>query len=106
MDGDIPLLFTGEMVYPWMFGTDPVLRPLRDAAEELAARDGLAAAVPPGPAGGQQGAAAAAVYFEDMYVPAELSLPTARAIRGLRPWVTNEYQHDGLRVSNGAVLGG
>ena len=49
--------------------------------------------------------AAAAVYFEDMYVPAELSLPTARAIRGLRPWVTNEYQHDGLRVSDGAVLG-
>jgi len=49
--------------------------------------------------------AAAAVYFEDMYVPAQFSLATARDIRGLRPWVTNEYQHDGLRVSNGAVLG-
>ena len=48
--------------------------------------------------------AAAAVYFEDMYVPVQFSLPTAGAIRGLRPWVTNEYQHDGLRVSNGAVL--
>ena len=48
--------------------------------------------------------AAAAVYYEDMYVPLALSLPTARAIRGLRPWVTNEYEHDGLRVSNGAVL--
>jgi hypothetical protein len=33
-----------------------------------------------------------------------LSLQTAAAIRGLRPWVTNEYEHDGLRVSNGAVL--
>ena len=40
VDGDIPLLFTGEMIYPWMFGTDPVLRPLRDAAGELAARAG------------------------------------------------------------------
>ena len=48
--------------------------------------------------------AAAAVYFEDMYVPLALSVPTAAAIRGLRPWVTNEYQHDGLRLSNGAVL--
>lgn len=38
-------------------------------------------------------------------MPAGLSLPTARAIRGLRPWVTNEYQHDGLRVSDGSVLG-
>ena len=48
--------------------------------------------------------AAAAVYYEDMYVPRALSVPTARAIRGLRPWITNEYQHDGLANSNGAVL--
>ncbi len=54
VDGDIPLLFTGEMIYPWMFETDPVLRPLRDAAEELAARDSLAAALRPGPARGQR----------------------------------------------------
>ncbi len=31
-------------------------------------------------------------------------MPTAAAIRGLRAWVTNEYEHDGLRVSDGAVL--
>ena len=105
MDGDIPLLFTGEMIYPWMFGTDPVLRPLRDAAEELAARADWPPLYDPARLAASQVPAAAAVYFEDMYVPAGLSLPTARAIRGLRPWVTNEYQHDGLRVSNGAVLG-
>jgi len=104
VDGDIPLLFTGEMIYPWMFGTDPVLRPLRDAAEELAAREDWPPLYDPGRLAANAVPAAAAVYFEDMYVPAELSLPTARAIRGLRPWVTNEYQHDGLRVSNGAVL--
>jgi len=46
----------------------------------------------------------AIVAFDDMYVPRELSLPTAEAIRGLRPWVTSEYEHDGLRVSNGDVL--
>jgi hypothetical protein len=40
-----------------------------------------------------------------MYVDRELSMATAHAIRGLRPWVTNEYEHDGLRVSSGAVLG-
>jgi hypothetical protein len=32
-------------------------------------------------------------------------VPTAEAIKGLRPWVTSDYEHDGLRVSNGAVLG-
>ena len=48
--------------------------------------------------------AAAAVYFHDMYVPRELSLSTAAAVGGLQAWVTSEYEHDGLRVSNGAVL--
>ena len=48
--------------------------------------------------------AAAAVYADDMCVPLKLSVPTARAIRGLRPWITNEYEHDGLRVSNGQVI--
>jgi pimeloyl-ACP methyl ester carboxylesterase len=105
LDGGQPLLFTGEMVYPWMFGLDPVLRPLRAAADVLAARDDwpplydaarLAAGGVP---------VAAAVYFNDMYVPRELSLPTAAAIGGLNAWVTSEYEHDGLRVSDGAVLG-
>jgi pimeloyl-ACP methyl ester carboxylesterase len=102
LDGDAPLLFTGEMIYPWMVDGDPRLRPLREAADLLAERESwprlydqerLAACEVP---------AAAAVYFDDMYVDSGLSLATARAIRGLRPWVTNEYEHDGLRV--GTVL--
>ena len=104
VDGDITLLFTGEMIYPWMFETDPVLRPLRDAAEELAARDSWPRLYDGDRLAASQVPAAAAVYFDDMYVPRQFSLPTAAAIRGLRPWVTNEYQHDGLGVSNGAVL--
>ena len=32
LQGDDPLLFTGEMIYPWMFENDPVLQPLRRAA--------------------------------------------------------------------------
>ncbi len=47
---------------------------------------------------------AAAVYYDDMYVPREFSMQTAEAIRGLRTRVTSEYSHDGLRVSDGAVL--
>ena len=100
-----PLLFTGEMIYPWMFGLDPVLRPLRAAADVLAAREDWPPLydVPRLAANGVP--VAAAVYFNDMYVPRELSLPSAAAIGGLRAWVTSEYEHDGLRVSEGAVLG-
>jgi pimeloyl-ACP methyl ester carboxylesterase len=103
LDGDGPLQFTGEMIYPWMIGNDPVLAPLAEAAEILAGRDWprlydaarlQANEVP----------AAAAVYYDDMYVPQQFSVPTAKATRGLRPWITNEYEHDGLRVSRGRVL--
>lgn len=37
------------------------------------------------------------------YLDRDLSIGTARTIRGRKPWITGEYQHDGLRTSNGAV---
>jgi pimeloyl-ACP methyl ester carboxylesterase len=104
IEGDTPLMFTGEMVYPWMFADDPVLAPLAGAADELAARTDWPLLYDPARLAACEVPAAAAVYFHDMYVPADLSLATAAAIRGLRPWVTSEYEHDGLRASNGAVL--
>ena len=104
-DGEpAPLLFTGEMIYPWMIDADPVLRPLREAADLLAERDDWPPLYDPTRLAATDVPVAAAVYYDDMYVDRELSMPTAHAIRGLRPWVTNEYEHDGLRVSSGAVL--
>ncbi len=102
--GTTPLLYTGEMIYPWMADADPVLRPLRAAADLLAERDGWPPLYDPSRLAVNEVPVAAAVYYDDMYVDRELSIRTAAAIRGLRPWVTSEYQHDGLRVSGGAVL--
>jgi pimeloyl-ACP methyl ester carboxylesterase len=99
-----PLLFTGEMIYPWMLAHDPVLRPLREVAELLAERDGWPALYDPARLAACEVPAVAAVYHDDMYVDFGFSMRTAAAIRGLRPWVTNEYEHDGLRVSSGRVL--
>jgi len=48
---------------------------------------------------------AAAIYAEDLYVPMEFSREAGRRIRGLKPWITNEYQHNGLRANGEAVLG-
>jgi pimeloyl-ACP methyl ester carboxylesterase len=104
VSGDGPLLFTGEMIYPWMFRTDPALVPLRDAAQELAERDDWPLLYDSSRLLGNDVPAAAVIYFGDMYVPPDFSLATAAGIRGLRTWVTSEYEHDGLRVSNGAVL--
>jgi pimeloyl-ACP methyl ester carboxylesterase len=104
LDGERPLLFTGEMIYPWMFGRDPVLRPFGPAADLLADCADWPALYDPARLAANEVPVAAAIYFDDMYVPRELSVPTAEAIGGLRTWVTSEYEHNGLRASNGAVL--
>jgi pimeloyl-ACP methyl ester carboxylesterase len=99
-----PELFFGEHMFPWMYEDYGALAPLREAADLLAAHewpalydlDQLAANEVP---------AAAAIYAEDMYVPRAFSEATAARIRGLRPWVTNEYEHNGLRADGGRVLG-
>jgi hypothetical protein len=99
-----PTLLTGEHVYPWMFTEYSGLAPFAEAAELLAEHEW-------GPLydverlAGNEVPAAAAIYAEDMYVEREFAEETAARIRGLRPWVTNEYEHDGLTVDGGRVLG-
>jgi pimeloyl-ACP methyl ester carboxylesterase len=97
-------MFTGEHVFPWMFDEIPALRPLRDAAGLLAERD-WPALYDPETLRHNQVPAAALVYAEDMYVERTFSEETAAHIRGLRAWVTNEYEHDGLRADGERVLG-
>jgi pimeloyl-ACP methyl ester carboxylesterase len=101
---DAPELFTGEHVYPWMFEEYGALRPLRDAAQILAERtwprlydpERLRANTVP---------VAAAIYTDDMYVERAFSERTAAVIRGLRPWITSEYEHNGLRADGDRILG-
>jgi pimeloyl-ACP methyl ester carboxylesterase len=96
-------LLYGEHVFPWMFEESRALRPLREAAGLLAEHEWprlydehvlRANEVP----------CAAAIWSEDLYVPRELSEETAGLIRGLRPWLTNEYDHDGLRDDGARIL--
>ncbi|MFI2759078.1 alpha/beta fold hydrolase [Streptomyces echinatus] len=102
--GDGPVLFTGETVHPWTFDTDPALRPLRETAELLAARTDWRPLYDPARLAANEVPVAAAVYHDDMYVDTAHSLGTARAIRGLRTWVTDEFEHDGLRTGAPRVL--
>ncbi|MGW7308835.1 alpha/beta fold hydrolase [Streptomyces sp. NPDC054835] len=102
--GDAPLLFTGETIHPWHFATDPALRPLRETAELLAARTDWAPLYDPARLAVNEVPVAAAVYHDDMYVDTAHSLGTARAVRGLRTWVTDEFEHDGVRAGGPRVL--
>ncbi|MGW7639216.1 alpha/beta fold hydrolase [Streptomyces decoyicus] len=99
-----PLLFTGEMIYPWMFREIAGLRPFADAADLLSQRTDWPPLYDPQRLAANQVPVAAAVYHDDMYVDAELSLRTAREVGATHVWVTNEWEHDGITASNGHVL--
>ncbi|MCP2338748.1 alpha/beta fold hydrolase [Actinomadura rupiterrae] len=103
-DGPGPLLFTGEMIYPWMVADDPSLAPLREAADLLAERADWPALYDPARLRGNEVPVSAAVYHDDMYVDFGLSMETIGAVPNARAWVTNKWEHDGLRVSGGKVL--
>ncbi|WP_418274915.1 alpha/beta fold hydrolase [Isoptericola jiangsuensis] len=95
-----PLLFTGEMIYPWMFDQVAALRPFHDAAHALARRDDWGDLYDLDVLAANEVPLEAAVYFDDMFVDADLSLDTAARIPGARAWVTNEFEHDGLRAGD------
>ena len=86
------------MVYSWMGDDYAWLRPLKPAAELLAAKEDwgpLYDAVALGRGGAK---VAALVSFEDIYVERAFSEATG-ALLGDRAslWITNEFQHSGLR---------
>jgi pimeloyl-ACP methyl ester carboxylesterase len=100
-----PLLFTGEMMYPWMFREIAALKPFAAAADLLAAHDDWSVLYDPARLAANEVPVVAAVYFDDMYVDAGLQLETAAAMANTRVWVTNEYEHDGLRLAGDRILG-
>ncbi|AGP29937.1 alpha/beta fold hydrolase [Corynebacterium terpenotabidum] len=107
IDDDDPVYLTGEHIRPWLFDEDPSLRPWKDAAHALAAKDdwtplydadALAATHDNGIR------TAAAVYLDDIFVPFELSMETAGHIGGLRPHVTNRWEHNGIGMDGAGLF--
>lgn len=94
-----PLLFTGEMIYPWMFQEIASLRPFRAGAEALAARDDFPPLYDPARLAANEVPVVAAIWHDDMFVDEGLSRRTAAMVGNLDYWITNEFEHDGLRQS-------
>jgi len=105
LQGTEPVLFTGEMVFPWMFDAYAQLQPLKAAAEMLAQTDAWPPLYDLERLRQNTVPVAAAVYYDDMYVHREFSEETARMVPNMRLWFTNEYEHNGLRADGGGVLG-
>ena len=100
-----PPLFTGEMIYPWMFEDYERLRPLKETAELLAAADDWPALYDPAVLAENSVPVVATIYYDDMYVDAIFAEQTAAMIKGTRFWLTNELVHSALRLDGEKVFG-
>src|SRR5205807_4118606 len=90
-------------VFRWMWDDYGSLRPQKEAAMLLAehpwpklydAKRLAANEVP----------VAATIYANDLYVERRFAEETAASVKGLRSWITNEYEHSALRSDGEQVL--
>ena len=95
--------FTAEHIFPWMFEDYGALRSHRAAAELLAEHE-WPRMFDPDQLRHNEVPVSATIYTDDLYVERVFAEETAAAIRGLRPWITNEYQHNGIRADGERVL--
>jgi hypothetical protein len=80
------------------------LRPHREAAEILAHHE-WPRLYDPDVLAHNDVPVSATIYVNDLYVERAFAEETAAAIRVLRPWVTNEFEHNALRADGERVLG-
>jgi pimeloyl-ACP methyl ester carboxylesterase len=91
-----PLLFTGEMAFPWMFDEVRLLRPMGPAVQALAERTTWSPLYDLAQLARNEVPIAAAVYDEDMFVDSGLQRDTLSRVGNTQAWITNEYEHDGI----------
>lgn len=103
-------MFFGEHTFDWMYDDYAALRGLKDVAHLLGSKkdwgrlydtEALKACKVP---------TAAVMYYDDVYVERLLSEETAAMIGsapggvGMKVFVTNEYQHSGIRDDGHKIL--
>jgi pimeloyl-ACP methyl ester carboxylesterase len=97
------LWFTGEHIFRWMWEDYAELRSHAAAADLLAEQD-WPRLYDPEQLARNTVPVAATIYVDDPYVVREFAEETARQIRGCKPWITNEFLHNGLRAGGERVL--
>jgi pimeloyl-ACP methyl ester carboxylesterase len=98
------LLFTGEHIFRWMWEDYGALRSHGSAANILAEHE-WPRLYDAAQLARNEVPTAATIYYDDPYVVREFAVEAAGQIRGLKPWITNEYLHNGLRAGGEHVLG-
>ena len=115
-DSSLKVLLTGEVVFPWMADGDYAELSgfgMRALAHSLAVKDNWGALYDAehmrdilSTDGTGVSRAAAAVYYDDMYVDFDSCMEVCKRggpLEDCKVWISNEYQHSGLR-DDGAMI--
>lgn len=111
---DVMTLFFGEVVFPWMcegdyaelskFGMRALANALADKNDwgQLYNTDHIKKALS---MESGKSKAAAAVYYDDMYVDFDASMKVIKVLdENIKVWITNDYQHSGLRDDGAFII--
>jgi len=96
------VMFTGEHVFSWMAIDFVEFSGWGDVVNAVAEFDdwGVLYGDNSEPIQG-----AAAVYYNDMYVDRDISMAVVEgSLKGVKTWVTSDYEHSGLRDGGSAVF--
>ncbi len=96
--------FTGEMVFPWMFDQYTCLKPLKQAAMLLAEKQDWGQLYDCAVLAKNTVPVTCAMYADDMFVEMDLSRQTLKRIPNSKAWITNQYEHNGLRADGEHIL--
>ena len=98
------LIFTGEMLYPWMLDIYKSLSPFKKAAQILAEKNDWPILYKKEVLQKNQVPVAAAIYTNDMYVDRDFSIETSTMIKNIKIWETDLYEHNALRSNGEKIL--
>lgn len=96
--------FTGEMVFPWMFEQYECLKPLKEAADLLAEKSDWGKLYDAETLANNSVPVSCAIYADDMFVEMDISRETLALMPNAKAWITNEYEHNGLRADGERIL--
>lgn len=119
-DTEDPVLFFGEMVFPWMaddyselsgYGMKSLSQSIATKSDWLPLFDASNMQTALGAAASTKGMAkskaASATYYSDMYVDFDCAMKLIKRggpLENVKVWVTNEYQHSGLRDDGAHIV--
>ncbi|KAF6746774.1 alpha/beta-hydrolase [Ephemerocybe angulata] len=100
-----PLYLLGETMLPEMYDSFAGLRPWKEVAHILAEDDNWTPPFDLEQLAKNEVKVSAVTYYDDMYVDFDLAQDTARRVKNVEQYITNQHGHDGLRQDASDVIG-